>query len=105
MKICVIIVLMMVLNIPRFMLYKVVPNKEKGPGNYHYEYTAFRRSQIFVVISWVYSAAIQVSTSASPCFRSDRLVGLVVKTPASRAEGPGFESRLRRDFSGVESHQ
>ena len=29
-----------------------------------------------------------------------RLVGLVVKASASRAEGPGFESRLRRDFSG-----
>ena len=33
-----------------------------------------------------------------------RLVGLVVKTSASRAEVPGFESRLRRDFSGVESY-
>ena len=31
---------------------------------------------------------------------SDRPVGLVVKASASRAEGPGFESRLRRDFSG-----
>ena len=29
-----------------------------------------------------------------------RLVGLVVKVSASRAKGPGFESRLRRDFSG-----
>ena len=29
----------------------------------------------------------------------DRLVGLVVKASASRAEDPGFESRLRRDFS------
>ena len=28
------------------------------------------------------------------------LVGLVVKASASRAEDPGFESRLRRDFSG-----
>ena len=27
-----------------------------------------------------------------------RLVGLVVKASASRAEGPGFESRLRRNF-------
>ena len=32
-----------------------------------------------------------------------RLVGLVVKVSASRAEDPGFESR--RDFSGVESYQ
>ena len=29
-----------------------------------------------------------------------RLAGLVVKASASRVEGPGFESRLRRDFSG-----
>ena len=35
----------------------------------------------------------------------DRLVGLVVKASASRAEGPGFESLLRRDFFGVESYQ
>ena len=35
----------------------------------------------------------------------NRLVGLVVKASASRAEGPGFESRLRRDFLGVESYQ
>ena len=28
-----------------------------------------------------------------------RLVGLVVKTPASGAEDPGFESRLQRNFS------
>ena len=35
----------------------------------------------------------------------DRLVGLVVKASASRAEDPGFESRLRRYFFGVESYQ
>ena len=35
--------------------------------------------------------------------QADRLVGLVVN--ASRAEDPGFESRLRRDFFGVESYQ
>ena len=34
----------------------------------------------------------------------DRLVGLVVKASASRAEGPGFEPRLRRDIFGVESY-
>ena len=39
-----------------------------------------------------------VKVSAS---RAD--VGLVVKASASRAEGPGFESRLRQDFFGVES--
>ena len=32
-------------------------------------------------------------------------LGLVVKASTSRAEGPGFESRLRRDFFGVESYQ
>ena len=37
--------------------------------------------------------------------RGDRLVGLVVKVSASRAEDPGFESRLRRDFFGIESYQ
>ena len=35
----------------------------------------------------------------------DSLVGLVVKASTSRAEDPGFESRLRGDFFGVESYQ
>ena len=35
----------------------------------------------------------------------DRLVGLVVKASASRAEDPGFESSLRQDYFGVESYQ
>ena len=41
-----------------------------------------------------------------PCFLN-HLVGLVVKESASRAraEDPGFESCLRRDFFGVESYQ
>ena len=30
----------------------------------------------------------------------DRLVGLMLNASASRAEDPGFESRLRRDYSG-----
>ena len=34
-----------------------------------------------------------------------RLVGRVVKASASRAEDPGFEFRLQRDFFGVESYQ
>ena len=42
------------------------------------------------------------SSDASPVYH---LVGLVVKASASRAEGPGFESRLRRDFFGVKSYQ
>ena len=36
---------------------------------------------------------------------SHRLVGLVVKASASRAEDPGFESCLRRDFFGFESYR
>ena len=36
---------------------------------------------------------------------SHRLAGLVVKASASRAEDPGFESRLHRDFFGVQSYQ
>ena len=35
----------------------------------------------------------------------DRLVGLVVKASASRAEDAGFESRLREDYFAVESYQ
>ena len=34
----------------------------------------------------------------------DRLVGLVVKASTSRAEDPGFESRLRWDFFSESSH-
>ena len=34
------------------------------------------------------------------CMCVDHLAGLVDKASASGAEGPGFESRLRRDFSG-----
>ena len=33
------------------------------------------------------------------------LSGLVVKASASRAEDPGFKSRLRRDFFRIESYQ
>ena len=41
----------------------------------------------------------------APRLSGHRLVGLVVKASTSRAEDPGFESRLRRDFSGAESYQ
>ena len=38
-------------------------------------------------------------SQSSHCYTlPDRLFGLVVKASASRVEGPGFESRLRRDF-------
>ena len=45
---------------------------------------------------WVYSVS---------AYWHDRLRGIAVKVSTSRAEDPGFESRLRRDFSGVESNQ
>ena len=32
--------------------------------------------------------------------QGNRLAGLVVKAPSSKAEDPRFESRLRRDLSG-----
>ena len=39
------------------------------------------------------------------CVPHSHLFGLVLKASALRAEDPGFESRLRRHFSGVESYQ
>ena len=42
----------------------------------------------------------QKCTSPLCALKDNLLVGLVVKASASRAEDPGFESRLRRDFSG-----
>ena len=41
----------------------------------------------------------------TPLPRIDCLVGLVVKTSASTAEDPGFESCLHQDFFGFESYQ
>ena len=41
----------------------------------------------------------------APFLNSDHLAGLVVQVSASRAEDPVFESRWRRDFSGVEPYQ
>ena len=46
-----------------------------------------------------------IKDSLTPFSLSHRLFGLVVKASASTAEDPGFESRLRRDFFGVESYQ
>ena len=48
------------------------------------------------------SSSVNSGISSVP---GDHLVGLVVKASASRGEGPGFESRLRRDFFGAESYQ
>ena len=57
-----------------------------------------RTPSVYICIMKITVLVLQIRTS-------DRLVGLVVKASASREEDPGFESRLRRDFSGVESYQ
>ena len=44
--------------------------------------------------------SVSVCLSLSLSLSHNRLAGLVVKASASGAEDPGFESRLRRDFSG-----
>ena len=49
--------------------------------------------------------ALVATLPGVPCNRVYRLVGLVVKASALRVEDSGFESRLRRDFWGVESYQ
>ena len=52
------------------------------------------------------SSLLTKNSKLVPCTASlDCLVGLAVKASASRAEDPGFESRLRQDFSRVESYQ
>ena len=55
----------------------------------------------FDLVLTTFKVFVLVSTTVS----LDRLVGLVVKASASRAQDPGFESRLRREFFGVESYQ
>ena len=54
-----------------------------------------------IIGKWVNEVKEQKLSSA----HNNRLVGLVVKGSASRAEDSGFESRLHRDLSGVESYQ
>ena len=44
------------------------------------------------------AGAVAAEEEDSPT--ANRLGGLVVKASASREEDPGFESHLRRDFSG-----
>ena len=57
------------------------------------------------VVGFRSTALFRVGEPEAASVAWDRLVGLVVKASASRAEDPGFESRLRRDLSGVESYQ
>ena len=53
-------------------------------------------------VTWPVYRNVNAEQSSLGVFR---LVGLVVKASASRPEDPGFDSRLRRDFFGVESYQ
>ena len=55
---------------------------------------------IYKDIMAVSALTTRLFTGPAPCYR---LVGLVFKASASRAEDPGMESRLRRDFCGDES--
>ena len=57
----------------------------------------------FRLVEHKQSGTVTMVHSAERTHEEDCLVGLVVKASASRAKDPGFESRLRRDFSGVES--
>ena len=56
--------------------------------------------------AYFYLSACSCSTICMPAmsfpisFACNRLAGLVIKATASRATDPGFDSRLRRDFSG-----
>ena len=56
-----------------------------------------------MLLMLVYGIALSLSLSLSGCLSV--FPCLSVKASASRAEGPGFESRWRRDFFGVESYQ
>ena len=58
-----------------------------------------------VFVGWLVLVCLCSDSSDARLYSDDRLVGLVVKASAWRAEGPEFESLLRRDFFGVESYQ
>ena len=62
-------------------------------------------TQIEVADQTFYLTHSQYTDSGPTSPSADRLVGLVVKASASRAEFPGLDSRLRGFFSGVVSYQ
>ena len=64
-----------------------------------------RLKRVHLAVYCVHARSLTGTQHASCRTVPHRLVGLVVKASASRAEDPGFESRWRRDFSGVESYQ
>ena len=60
-----------------------------------------KHSCMFAIITEVFNAVyLSVCLSACLSVSLSGLAGLVVKASASGAEDPGFESRLRRGFSG-----
>ena len=65
----------------------------------HHEFDIFENNRIFS------RQARGDSDAVGKAAAGYHLVGLVVKASASGAEDPGFESRLRRDFPGVDSYQ
>ena len=65
--------------------------------------TFFQKGQYFVATYQQQLTPLPTTVSTLK-WLPNRLVGLVVKASASRAEDPGFESRLRRDFSEVVSY-
>ena len=69
-------------------------------------FAGYSHQRCFATIAGQTNQYARVTIAAVPSLPCrDRLVGLVVKASASRAEDPEFESRLRRDFFGVESCQ
>ena len=52
----------------------------------------------FISKRTIFCSYVPATTLSTSNYRVDRLVDLVVKASASRAEDPGFESRFRRDF-------
>ena len=77
-----------------------------APGFDHTFYLGtFSRSSLRLLLSSDGNRKILCHDRKSALRFWSRLVGLVVKASASRAEDPGLESRLRRDFFGVGSYQ
>ena len=86
-------------NTNRQLLNKTRERERKGEAD--------RQRHLIIIIILVYkqgeSAVHCCHLILTPTL--NRLAGLVVKASASGEEGPGFDSRLRRDFSEVESYQ
>ena len=78
-------------------LFSATEHVSCGKALYKYAHFGLCRHNQPVMSNTAIDAAAQ-----SP--GADRLVGLVVKASASRAEGPGFESRLPPGFFSGSSH-